>query len=39
MTGRELIDKALKPGEKDAILNKLDEISGYSSALEEVAKN
>lgn len=39
VTGRELIDKVLKPGEKDAILNKLDEISGYSSALEEVAKN
>lgn len=35
----ELIGRVLKPGEKDAILNKVDEISGYSSALEEVAKN
>lgn len=39
LTGYELIGKVLKPGEKDAILSKLDEISGYSSALEEVAKN
>ena len=35
----ELIGRVLKPGEKDAILNKVDELSGYSSALEEVAKN
>lgn len=39
VTGTALIDKVLKPGEKDMILNKLDEISGYSSALEEVSKN
>ena len=39
VTGYELIGKVLKPGEKDAVLNKLDEISGYSSTLEEVAKN
>jgi len=39
LSGAELIGKVLKPGEKDAVLNKLDEISGYSSALEEVAKN
>ena len=39
LSGAELIGKVLKPGEKDAVLNKLDEISGYSSTLEEVAKN
>lgn len=39
LSGYQLISKVLKPGEKDAILNKLDEISGYSSSLEEVAKN
>lgn len=39
LSGKELIGVVLKPGEKDAVLNKLDEISGYSSALEEVAKN
>ncbi len=39
LSGTELIGVVLKPGEKDAVLNKLDEISGYSSALEEVAKN
>lgn len=38
MSGRELIGKVLKPGEKDAIIDKIDEISGYSS-LEELAKN
>lgn len=39
VSGYEVVNKALKPGEKDAVLNKLDEISGYSSMLEEVAKN
>lgn len=39
LNGAELISRVLKPGEKDAVLNKVDEISGYSSALEEVAKN
>lgn len=39
LSGVQLIGKVLKPGEKDAILSKLDEISGYSSSLEEVAKN
>lgn len=38
MSGRELIGRVLKPGEKDAIIDRLDEISGYTS-LEEVAKN
>lgn len=37
--GTDMIDKVLRAGEKDAILNKIDEISGYSSTLEEVAKN
>lgn len=39
LSGVELIGKVLKPGEKDAVCNRIDEISGYSSALEEVAKN
>jgi len=37
--GIDMIDKVLRAGEKDAVLNKIDEISGYSSTLEEVAKN
>lgn len=37
--GTDMIDKVLLAGEKDAVLNKIDEISGYSSTLEEVAKN
>ena len=39
LSGSQLIGRVLKPGEKDAILAKLDEISGYSSELEETAKN
>lgn len=39
INGTELIGKVLKAGEKDAILEKIDEISGYSSVLEETAKN
>ena len=39
LSGAQLIDKVLKPGEKDAVCTKIDEISGYSSTLEEVAKN
>jgi len=39
LNGVELIGKVLKAGEKDAILDKIDEISGYSSVLEETAKN
>lgn len=34
----DLIDKVLLAGEKDAILDKIDEISGYSNRIEEVAK-
>lgn len=39
LSGIELIGIVLKPGEKDAVCTKIDEISGYSSSLEEVAKN
>jgi hypothetical protein len=35
--GIDMIDKVLRAGEKDAVLNKIDDISGYSSTLEEVA--
>ena len=37
--GIDMIDKVLRAGEKDAVLNKIDDISGYSSTLEEVSKN
>lgn len=37
--GIDMIDKVLLAGEKDAVLTKLDLISGYDSTLEEVAKN
>ncbi|MEG1562154.1 MAG: hypothetical protein RR365_00675 [Bacteroides sp.] len=37
--GIDMIDKVLLAGEKDAVLTKLDTISGYDSTLEEVAKN
>lgn len=39
INGVELIGKVLKAGEKDAVLEKIDEISGYNSVLEETAKN
>lgn len=39
LNGIDLIDKVLLAGEKDAVLNKIDDISGYSSTLEEVSKN
>lgn len=39
INGTELVGTVLKPGEKDAICDKIDEISGYGPALEEVAKN
>lgn len=39
LTGIDLIDKTLLAGEKDAVLEKLDEISGYSATTEEVTKN
>lgn len=39
LNGIDLIDKVLLAGEKDAVLNKLDSISGYSATLEEIAGN
>lgn len=38
LAGYQLIDKVLKGGEKDAVYEKIEEISGYGS-VEEVAKN
>ena len=39
VNGIDLVDVVLKAGEKDMILEKLDEISGYQISLEETAKN
>ena len=39
VNGIGLIDVVLKAGEKDAILEKLDEISGFTPSMEDVAKN
>ena len=39
LNGTELIGKVLKAGEKDAVCDKIDTISGYSAMAEEVAKN
>ncbi|GEO26227.1 hypothetical protein AAC03nite_20120 [Alicyclobacillus acidoterrestris] len=46
LTGADVIDKVLLPGEKAAILQKIDEVSGYGTdlddaetKLEETAKN
>ena len=39
MNGTELIGRVLKAGEKDAVLDKIDEISGFSLTADEVAKN
>ena len=39
VSGTQLIGKVLKAGEKDAVCDKIDEISGYSSMAEEAAKN
>lgn len=39
VNGIDLIDAVLKAGEKDAIIDKLDEISGYQLSMEETAKN
>lgn len=35
----DLIEVVLKGGEKDAIIDKIDEISGYSATTEETVKN
>ena len=39
VNGIGLVDVVLKAGEKDAILEKLDEISGVTPSMEDVAKN
>lgn len=40
LNGPDLIEKVLKAGEKDAVIVKIDEISGYGEdKLEETAKN
>ncbi len=39
LNGIDLIDKVLLAGEKDAVLELIDKISGYSTTVEEVAKN
>lgn len=39
LNGIDLVEVVLKAGEKDEILQKLDEISGYRPNLEDVAKN
>ena len=39
VNGIDLVDVVLKSGEKDAIIDKLDEISGYQISMEETAKN
>jgi hypothetical protein len=39
LNGPDLIDAVLMAGEKDAIVAKIDEISGYDVDLEETAKN
>lgn len=39
LNGIDLVEVVLKAGEKEAILDKLDEISGYQPSVEEVAKN
>lgn len=39
LNGPDLIDKVLRAGEKDAVLAKIDELSGYDEELEDVAKN
>lgn len=39
MNGLDVIEYALKAGEKDKILEAIDKLSGYEADLEEVAKN
>jgi hypothetical protein len=38
LDGWEVVDKALRAGEKEAVVDKIDELSGYDSDLEETAK-
>lgn len=39
LTGPEVIDKALLMGEKSAIIDRIDEISGFNTDYNEIAKN
>lgn len=39
LNGPDLIDKVLKAGEKKAIIDKIDEISGYTDETDEIIKN
>ena len=39
LTGTDVIDAVLMPGEKAAIVDKIDALSGYNGDFEEVAKN
>lgn len=39
LSGPDLIERVLLPGEKLAIVSRLDELSGYGMDLEETAKN
>lgn len=39
LNGPDLIDKVLKAGEKKAIIDKIDEISGYTDEMDEIIKN
>ena len=39
LSGTDLIDKILLAGEKDAVLEIIDQISGYTITTEEVSKN
>lgn len=39
MNGLDVIEYSLKAGEKDAVIEEIDKLSGYASNLEEVVKN
>lgn len=39
LSGPELIDRVLSAGEKEAVVDKIDKLSGYVEEMEEVAKN
>lgn len=39
MNGLDVIEYALKAGEKDAVVDEIDKLSGYGDNLEEVIKN
>lgn len=39
LSGPELIDKVLLAGEKAAVVEKIDNLSGYEAEMEETAKN